>query len=195
MKCPNCLQEAPDTNYKCPFCGEVLRTGVYFRQVYQSPKKKKSPNINHFLMIIALLGLVIIATLMIQQASGGKVADANHAGGSVALYQPGERAELHSLLHNGKTTIFDFYSDYCPPCRKISPRLEELDRKRDDIVVVKININRKNVRGIDWNSPLARQYDLRSIPYFIIYDSSGHLTHKGNAAWQQVYQLLTEEGI
>lgn len=108
---------------------------------------------------------------------------------------PGEEIDIEKLLQAGKTTIFDFYSEYCPPCRKISPALAKLDAQRKDIVVVKININRKGVQGIDWNSPVARQYGLRSIPHFVIYDSTGYRTHEGEEAYQQVMNLLSQEGI
>lgn len=111
------------------------------------------------------------------------------------LYIPGEEVDIEKLLLPGKTTIFDFYSEYCPPCRKISPALAKLASIRKDIVVVKININRKGVQGIDWSSPVAIQYQLRSIPYFIIYDSTGYRTGEGEDAHQKVLNLLTEEKI
>ncbi len=108
---------------------------------------------------------------------------------------PGEEIDIERLVQRGKTTIFDFYSEYCGPCRRISPLLERLDKKRDDIVVMKIDINRKDVRGIDWDSPVVRQYGLSSIPHFIIYNASGIRTHEGRDAYQQVVQLLNNEGI
>lgn len=108
---------------------------------------------------------------------------------------PGEEIDIEKLLHIGKTTIFDFYSQYCGPCVRISPLLKSLDRKRNDIVVVKIDINRKEVKSIDWNSPVARQYNLRSIPHFVIYDSTGYRTHEGDAASERINQLFREEGI
>jgi len=61
----------------------------------------------------------------------------------------GQEVDLADHLVAGKITIFDFYSDYCPPCRTISPKLEELAGRRDDIAVVKVDINRSGVRGID----------------------------------------------
>jgi thiol-disulfide isomerase/thioredoxin len=130
---------------------------------------------------------------MIQQ--GKKSGQDPRASGAPGTHQPGERVDLEDLMVAGKITIFDFYSDYCGPCRKISPRLEQLDEVNDAIAVVKIDINRKNVKGIDWNSPVARQYNLRSIPHFIIYDSSGNQTHEGSSAWRQVYQYLKEKNL
>ena len=113
----------------------------------------------------------------------------------INLANPGEKVYIEDYVQGGKTTIFDFYSEFCGPCRKISPRLKLLDEMNDDIVVVKIDINRKNVQGIDWNSPVARQYNLRSIPYFVIFDSSGRQSHEGSSAWRQVYEYLKEKGI
>jgi thiol-disulfide isomerase/thioredoxin len=110
-------------------------------------------------------------------------------------HTPGEKIDIERLVQRGKTTIIDFYSAYCGPCLRISPLLERLDKKRDDIVVIKIDINRKNVRGIDWDSPVVRQYGLSSIPHFIIYNASGLRTHEGRDAYQQVAQLLNKEGI
>ncbi len=105
---------------------------------------------------------------------------------------PGKKVDVADLAIPGKTTIFDFFSEYCAPCRKISPILEELDRRRNDIVVIKLNINRQGVKGIDWNSPLAKQYRITSIPYFIIYDGNGNRTHEGMRASYRVQQLLQE---
>ncbi len=121
--------------------------------------------------------------------------DTEDPGKLAKAHVPGEEIDIEKLLRIGKTTIFDFYSQYCPPCVRISPLLKRLDSKRDDIVVVTIDINRKEVTGIDWNSPLARQYNLRSIPHFVIYDSSGYRTHEGERAYERIIQLFREEQL
>jgi thiol-disulfide isomerase/thioredoxin len=113
----------------------------------------------------------------------------------VTGHNPGEEVDLRDMAYPGRTTIFDFYSDYCPPCRQISPLLEALNRNRDDIVVIKIDINRPGVRGIDWRSPVARQHRLPSIPYFVIYDSHRRESHSGDSARERVFELLREEKI
>ncbi|MCK5057000.1 MAG: thioredoxin family protein [Candidatus Aminicenantes bacterium] len=121
---------------------------------------------------------------------------ANPAGDSaVNTDNPGEKINLEDYLKAGKTNIVDFYSNFCPPCRQISPLLSKLDAKREDIAVVKVDINRKGVRGIDWGSPLSRQFNLRAIPHFKIYDGSGKLILEGEEAIRRVYQLLQQEGI
>lgn len=85
----------------------------------------------------------------------------------------GERVQLESYLLPGKTTVFDFYSDFCGPCVAVAPALERLHAQRDDVVVVKVDINRPGVRRIDWDSPVAKQFSLRSIPHFKVYGPDG----------------------
>ena len=91
-----------------------------------------------------------------------------------------------------KTTIFVFHSDYCPPCNAIAPRLGALAARRDDIVAVEVNVDRGASGRIDWNSPLARQYDLHSIPHFVIYDSNGRVMAEGRQARTLVEQWMAE---
>lgn len=247
MECPYCHQDAPDTNYKCPHCHNVLKENVEFPGSNQKPEetRKKSMGLTYILAVIILAGAALIAYLFIQsqkkiekplqlpdqietayrevsppqdsapiEEALGNESDEQAAQPSddspeqnseepaevydaapTITHVPGEEVAIAALAQKGKTTIFDFYSDYCGPCRMISPRLEQLDQRRDDIAVIKIDINRQGVRGIDWNSPVARQYNLGSIPYFVIYDAGGRMTHEGSAAWQQVNQLLYQEGL
>jgi thiol-disulfide isomerase/thioredoxin len=108
---------------------------------------------------------------------------------------PGETIDIERFVKRGKTTIFDFYSEYCPPCRQIGPLLKELDKKRDDIVVLKVDINRPGKTGIDWGSPVTKQYEINSIPHFMIYDSSGDRTDEGRSAYQKIMEMLQREGL
>jgi len=87
----------------------------------------------------------------------------------------GEKIRLEDYLVPGKTVVFDFTSKYCPPCRAYDEPLHQLHAKRDDLVVVKVDINRPNVQRIDWQSPVAQQFELRSIPQFKVYGPDGKL--------------------
>jgi thiol-disulfide isomerase/thioredoxin len=102
----------------------------------------------------------------------------------------GAEVKITDYLVSGKTTIFDFTSQYCPPCRAVAPLLEKLHQTRDDIVVVKVDINRPSVKGIDWDSPVAKQYELGSVPHFKVYGPDGKLMAEGKPASQLVYGWL-----
>lgn len=118
--------------------------------------------------------------------TGGK------AGGGPSEISFGEPVQLVDHLVEGEITVFDFTSPYCPPCRQIAPWLDRLHREREDLSVVKVNINRPTKRGIDWGSPVAQQYGLKSIPAFAVYDADGEVMAEGNQAKAVVIGWLQE---
>jgi thiol-disulfide isomerase/thioredoxin len=102
----------------------------------------------------------------------------------------GQEVDIKQYLVAGKTVVFDFTSDFCPPCVAINPHLDKLHANRDDIVVVKVDINRADVRGIDWQSPVAKQYNMRSIPYFKVFGPDGQQIADGKEARAMVTAWL-----
>lgn len=98
----------------------------------------------------------------------------------------GQKVQLADFMVPGKTTVFDFYSGYCPTCRSIAGDMEKLHESREDIAVVLVNINRPGVKEIDWKSPVSRQYDLPSTPQLKVYGPDGKLVAEGRAAYQMV---------
>jgi thiol-disulfide isomerase/thioredoxin len=107
----------------------------------------------------------------------------------------GSAMSLQTLPVQGKTTLVDFYSPYCPPCMRLAPLLKKLGQKRTDLEIIELNINRPGVQGIDWQSPLAQQLGLQSIPQFLIFGPEGRLMAQGAEARQQVVDWLREAGL
>lgn len=105
---------------------------------------------------------------------------------------PGEQIDITEYILKGKITVFDFFSPYCGPCRLIVPKLEKLAKKRTDIVVRKININCPSVHGIDWASPVAKQYNIHYVPYFKIYNKDGKLWLEDKEASRKIYTWLSQ---
>lgn len=119
------------------------------------------------------------------------IAGANNEKGEKPQHiSKGQEVQITDYVVKGKTTIFDFTSEFCPPCRAIAPKLEKLHADRADIVVVKVDINRPDVRGIDWKSPVARQYSLNSIPHFKVFGPDGKLKVEGDEAYEMVNKLV-----
>lgn len=104
----------------------------------------------------------------------------------VAIIGHGQAVTLANHLVPGKTTIVDFFSEYCPPCMALGPQLAKLVQTRTELALVKVDINRPGTRGIDWQSPVARQFSLHSIPHLKVYDGNGVLVAEGEAAEQLV---------
>lgn len=117
-----------------------------------------------------------LLTLVLALGSLSAVVFASPAKGPEPLrISQGETVQLADHLVPGKTVIFDFTSKYCPPCRFYDEPLHKLHVSRDDVVVVKVDINRPDVTRIDWQSPVAQQFKLRSIPQFKVYGPDGKL--------------------
>ncbi len=138
--------------------------------------------------------LIVVAAVcllwgLVGQSYAGAVHEANAGRG-------GQPIELNKLPVRGKITVVDFFSQYCPPCMRLAPLLEQLAQKRSDLAIKKVNIQRPEVSGkIDWQSPLAQQLELHSIPHFMIFDQKGKLSSEGQEAMKQVIAWLQEAGL
>lgn len=113
-------------------------------------------------------------------------------GAAPAVIARGETIDLAAHLVPGKTTVVDFTSKYCPPCRAYDEPLAKLHSGNPDVAVVKVDINRPGVERIDWQSPVAQQFGLRSIPHFKVYGPDGQLVAEGTAARQLVDGLIAK---
>ena len=133
--------------------------------------------------------LVLAALLSLALVSSGAWA------GAIAEANPGQTLNVKSLLVKGKTTLIDFYSPFCPPCVQMAPIMDQLAAKRPDLAIKKANINRPGVNGIDWRSPLAQQYQIRQVPYFMIFNPQGQLVAQGREAVETVGRWLQEAGL
>jgi thiol-disulfide isomerase/thioredoxin len=136
------------------------------------------------MVLAVLLSLAVVSS----GAGAGALADANRG-------NPGQPLEVKSLLVQGKTTLIDFHSPFCPPCVQLAPIMAKLAAKRPDLAIRKVNINRPQVNGIDWQSPLAQQYQIRQVPYFMIFSPTGELVAQGQDAGETVQRWLNEAGF
>ena len=67
---------------------------------------------------------------------------------------------FNNAIANG-TTLVDFYTDWCGPCRMVSPIVDEIAEERRDITVGKVNVDDENA--------LAMKYGVMSIPTLIVF--------------------------
>ncbi len=187
MNCPACDRYTPDDSPKCVNCGILVTppppAGLETRIAPPAPLRPRSLGL---LLSIAGIALAVALFLLFRSPGGGRAVNA---------HRPGEEIEIAGFIPAGKMTIIDFYSEYCPPCREISPKLEKLAQKRQDLAILKFDINRKGIKGIDWGSPLARQYGLLSVPSFKVFNAKGELQAEGPEAFTQVVNLLVQERL
>jgi thiol-disulfide isomerase/thioredoxin len=137
----------------------------------------------------------LFVSVLLPLASLGADAPAEsgvHTKGSTPIHvSHGQEVKLEDYFVPGKTVIFDFYSEFCPPCRAIGPMLEKLHSARSDIDVVKVDINRPDENsGIDWKSPVAKEFKLESIPHFVIVGPDGKKESEGDEAYDKVVSWI-----
>ena len=65
------------------------------------------------------------------------------------------------VLENEHPVLVDFWAPWCGPCRVVAPVLEEIAGERQDLRVVKLNV--------DDNQRTAAQYGVMSIPTMIVF--------------------------
>ncbi len=64
------------------------------------------------------------------------------------------------VLKAQSPVVVDFYADWCGPCQKLGPVLEDFAQEHPEIRVVKVNI--------DENRELAARYEVKSLPSLIV---------------------------
>lgn len=64
------------------------------------------------------------------------------------------------VLNSQKPVLVDFYANWCEPCKKSLPIIEEVAKENNNIKVVTINI--------DEAKKLKEQYEIKSIPTLVL---------------------------
>jgi thioredoxin 1 len=65
------------------------------------------------------------------------------------------------VIEADQPVLVDFWAPWCGPCRIVAPHLEELDSEREDLRVVKLNV--------DDNPQTAATYNVMSIPTLLLF--------------------------
>lgn len=72
-------------------------------------------------------------------------------------------------IESGKPVVIDFWAEWCGPCQKLGPAVEELAEKYPEVLVGKMNV--------DENDEISGQYRVRNIPT-VIFIKNGELVDK-----------------
>ena len=89
-------------------------------------------------------------------------------GQAVEIISHGTQVDINQHLALGYVTIVDFYADWCPACRWLSPRLEQMAASDPQIALRKIDV-------VNWKTAVARQFTIDSLPLVSIYNRAGQL--------------------
>ena len=73
------------------------------------------------------------------------------------------------VVEAAEAVLVDFWAPWCGPCRIVAPHLEELNDERQDMRVVKLNV--------DDNPETAARYNVMSIPTLLLF-RNGEVAHQ-----------------
>ncbi len=73
------------------------------------------------------------------------------------------QADFSETINNSAVpVVVDFYADWCAPCKRIAPLLEELSvEKEGEALFCKIDV--------DENQDIAEEFNIMSIPYVVCF--------------------------
>ena len=88
------------------------------------------------------------------------------------------------VLKSDVPVLVDFYADWCGPCQRLAPILEDLATETPDARIVKVNV--------DQNPNLASQYGISAIPSLKVFKNGSVVDQvAGLASKSQLQSLLT----
>lgn len=85
-------------------------------------------------------------------------------------------------IKRSKVVLVDFYADWCGPCKKLGPILEELQNEIKDFLVVKVNVENEDLNEIVVDN------DISSMPTLMFYKN-------GEDANKKIIGLQTKETL
>jgi thioredoxin 1 len=72
-----------------------------------------------------------------------------------------EQSFEDEVLQSDQPVLVDFWAEWCGPCHAIAPVLDQIAGERNDLKVVKLNI--------DEEPAIAQRYGVMSIPTLILF--------------------------
>jgi len=71
---------------------------------------------------------------------------------------------------SGPTVLVDFYADWCGPCRRLSPILEELSNENDSIKIVKVDVDKAE--------NISKEFGIMTIPTIMVFKDGKSVSSK-----------------
>jgi len=141
--------------------------------------------------VLVIIGLAMALIYLNHQypqpvASSLATSDSNRLGGNtdkIKLISNGESVDLRKYLVKDYVVVFDFYADWCGPCKILGPKIEELVNQYDNMLLCKINID-------NWSSDVAKQYAIQFVPNVRIYDKEGQMIGEPTPAYDKIVDYI-----
>lgn len=155
----------------------------------EQPEEKQGRRKTDRVMIAGVLLIVAAATAYATWRALASPASNDIAppeeGDVVTLAKGGEEVNLPAHLVAGKFTIYDFYADWCPPCRALDVELRGMALRHENLAVRRIDI-------VDWTTPVVKQQGFESLPFIVLFGPDGQEIARGDKALFEVMERFGE---
>jgi thioredoxin 1 len=94
----------------------------------------------------------------------------------------------NEVLSSDTPVLVDFWAEWCGPCKRVAPVLDELASEMDG----KIRIAKLNV---DENQQIAYQFQVQSIPTFILFKDGKMADRMMGAVPKSAFQSFIERNL
>lgn len=101
------------------------------------------------------------------------------------LNQDGKRVILTDHLPSQQQTVVFFHAPWSKTSSRYQVELNAWEKQQSKIAILGVQ-----VKALD--SPVAKQYGVTEVPFFMIYNKKGELTHQGQSALSEVLKLMKE---
>ncbi len=93
-------------------------------------------------------------------------------------------AQFQALLNTNKLVLIDYYGEWCAPCKKMKPYLDEISKDmKDKVVVVRIDV--------DANKALLKELKIGDVPVLSLYKGKKLVwTHSGFISKEEVVKKI-----
>ncbi len=95
------------------------------------------------------------------------------------------KSKFDELMKEEGLLLVDFAAVWCPPCKMMAPVLENYSKDEDlkDITIASVDVDQENA--------LAGQFQVASIPTFILFKRKGDGTFEELQKWMGAQDPLT----
>lgn len=90
--------------------------------------------------------------------------------------------EMADAKEQGKTVVVDFFAEWCPPCRIITPVFEELSVEMDDLVFLKVDV--------DGVPQIASENGISAMPTFMVFKDGKKVNELVGAAKDRLKAMV-----
>lgn len=89
------------------------------------------------------------------------------------------------VLEAQKPVLVDFWADWCPPCKRIGPILDEIAQEQDDVTISKMDIVA--------NPETMKRYDVKGLPTLLLFSNGTIIGRKiGALSKAQILDFIAQ---